>query len=600
MMTSDFKKNANKKYKNCSNKDAERNVVACLLEDPSLLKSYKISRFDFTDYVYQLIFVCIEQLYSSKAKVITRFEIEDFLKQYEEQYKRFCKKQGPEILEEIEDMAIIENMQYNFDKLKKFSLLRFLRYQGFDISDYYDETADLEERNRQITKLDHSSLMDISNNFKNKLLTISEDFVLSETRENKKAGVGGMEQKEKWKKETAWGLGYSSRYLTTALHGIRQRRFVVKSAGSGTGKTRTTIADICFAFCPKYYDKKKDVWCVNPNGTNNACLYIGTEMELLDEIEPILWSYIADVPQDHIEFNLYEPGEEERVNEAIRILEEEGNIYLAYLPDYDLNALEAIIEKHKIEYGIKHVFFDYIHTTAELMAEYNSKIQGHMAVREDQVLANLSTKLKEMTRKYNISLDTCTQTTGDLKDESNRDQTVVRGAKSIVDKTDAAMIATIPTPKELKMLEGLIKNRFGNVTPNLCYSLYKNRGGKLNHIKIWMYIDYGTMRTQDLFVTDYEYREISVPKMYINVVDDKRVVSDKKIESIKIETEVEKEYNNEEDSSNKFEINESELKRLQYVEELNKGIDVNEKTSQEMKIDEELKDEEDSEDFKEW
>ena len=139
MMTSDFKKIANKKYKNCSNKDAERNVVACLLEDPSLLKSYKISRFDFTDYVYQLIFVCIEQLYSSKAKVITRFEIEDFLKQYEEQYKRFCKKQGPEILEEIEDMAIIENMQYNFDKLKKFSLLRFLRYQGFDISDYYDE-----------------------------------------------------------------------------------------------------------------------------------------------------------------------------------------------------------------------------------------------------------------------------------------------------------------------------------------------------------------------------------------------------------------------------------------------------------------------------
>lgn len=599
MMTSDFKKTANKKYKNCSNKDAERNVVACLLEDPSLLKTYKISRFDFTDYVYQLIFVCIEQLYSSKAKVITRFEVEDFLKQYEEQYARFCKKQGPEILEQIEDLAILENMEFNFDKLKKFSMLRFFRGQGFDISEYYDETADLEERNRQITNLEKSTLMDISNNFKNKLLTVSEDFVLSETRDSKKAGVGGMAQKEKWKKETAWGLGYSSRYLTTALHGIRQRRFVVKSAGSGTGKTRTAIADICFAFCPKYYDKKNKKWCVNPNGTNNACLYIGTEMELIDEIEPILWAYIADVPQDHIEFNLYEPGEEERVDEAIRILEEEAHIYLAYLPDYDLNALESIIEKHKIEYGVNHVFFDYIHTTAELMAEYNGAIKGHMAVREDQVLANLSTKLKELTRKYNISLDTCTQTTGDLKDESNRDQTVVRGAKSIVDKTDAAMIATIPTPKELKMLEGLVKNRFGNVQPNLCYSLYKNRGGKLNHIKIWMYIDYGTMRTQDLFVTDYEYRELSgVPKMYINIVDDKRIASDKKVESIKIENEtqeIEEQYNSE-----IITISESESKRLEYQEQFYSGENLEEKIIKDSSLVNENEEDSDEDDFKEW
>ena len=52
-----------------------------------------------------------------------------------------------------------------------------------------------------------------------------------------------------------------------------------------------------------YYDKTLGKWCENPNGTYNGALYIGTEMELLEEIDPILWAYIADVPQDHIEFN---------------------------------------------------------------------------------------------------------------------------------------------------------------------------------------------------------------------------------------------------------------------------------------------------------
>lgn len=41
---------------------------------------------------------------------------------------------------------------------------------------------------------------------------------MSEGRDSKKAGVGGLEQKEKWKKDTAWGIGYSSAYLTTVLH----------------------------------------------------------------------------------------------------------------------------------------------------------------------------------------------------------------------------------------------------------------------------------------------------------------------------------------------------------------------------------------------
>ena len=80
------------------------------------------------------------------------------------------------------------------------------------------------------------------------------------------------------------------------------------------------------------------------------------------------------------------------------------------------------------------------------------------------------------------------------------------------------MIAMPPTEKELKKVEPITRELLNKPTPNLVYSLYKNRGGKWNRIKIWLYIDYSTMRVHDLFVTDYEYKLIKdIEKTYINV-----------------------------------------------------------------------------------
>ena len=75
-----------------------------------------------------------------------------------------------------------------------------------------------------------------------------------------------------------------------------------------------------------------------------------------------------------------------------------------------------------------------------------------------------------------------------------------------------------PTEKELVKVEPILREMINKPKPNLIYSLYKNRGGKWNKIKIWLYIDYSTMRVHDLFVTDYEYRLIKdIEKTYINV-----------------------------------------------------------------------------------
>lgn len=501
------------------NKQAIREILGSLLQEPSLIREYKIVQNDFPETFHKLIFAAINNLYKNGAEIIDAVAIDEYLSHYETQYQVFTKNEGINFLEKVQEMALQSNFKYYYDQLKKFSLLRSYAENGIDVSEFFDpDEIDPITIEAQRKLLDEYSLQDIINHYKKKQLKIIAPFISTEGRDSKKAGVGGHEQKENWKQDTAWGIGYSSAYLTTALHGVRKRRFNVKSAGTGVGKTRSSIADIGYACSPYYYDKTLGKWCENPNGTYNGALYIGTEMELLEEIDPILWAYIADVPQDHIEFNMYEEGEEERVDKAIDILEHEANIWFEYVPEYDANTLEEIIEQHKLDHNIEYVWFDYISATVELNSEYASESKVKMVVREDQVLANLSKKLKNFTRKFDVSIDSFTQVTGDFKNEANRDQTIVRGAKSIIDKADGAMIAMPPTEKELKKVEPITRELLNKPAPNLVYSLYKNRGGKWNKIKIWLYIDYSTMRVHDLFVTDYEYKLIKdIEKTYIDV-----------------------------------------------------------------------------------
>lgn len=504
---------------------ATRQVIGCIMLKPELIQKYNLTKDCFAEKLYQYVFLAIAQLYHKGAGLIDAAVVMDYLKQYDAQYKNFQHNNGFELLQKIEEITEEDNFEYNVEIVKKFALLRDYVKVGVDVSEYFDpEDFEFAKKEQKRRLLEDSSITDIIMHFKVKLSKINAKYEEREDIECKKAGVGGLEQLERWKQTTAWGLGYASAYLNAAVYGIRQRRYTIKSASSGTGKTRTQIADIAHAFSPYYYDKKSGEWCENPNGTDNKVLYIGTEMELLEEIEPILYAYIADVPQDHIEFNMYEEGEEERVKKAVEILEKNSFIYLALAPEFDIETLTTIIEEHKIEYGITSVFFDYIMPTGALIAEYTNKIKGHMTVREDQVLLELSKAIKNICRKYNISFDTCTQVSGDFKNAENRDETIVRGAKALVDKCDVGIIAMPPTEKELKMIDHILNSyilrgdkKLHCPEPNLVYSIYKNRGGKYNKIKIWLHIDYSTMRVHDLFVTGYDYKiKKDFPRVYIN------------------------------------------------------------------------------------
>ena len=280
---------------------------------------------------------------------------------------------------------------------------------------------------------------------------------------------------------------------------------------------------------PYLWDFQKQSFVRNPHKPI-ASLYIGTEMELYEELEPMMWAFVSGVDEDKIHANTMTRDERVRVERAIKILQDTP-LYLEDEENYDISFLSHTIEHYKTEYNIGLVVIDYLELTSALTSEFTQTTRG-MGVREDQVLLNLSTNIKNMAKRYDIAMVGFTQTTDLARSEGVRDQRAVKGARSLPNKCDLGMVSFAPTRKELELLEDLIEkvgiNNYRSV-PNICYSVYKNRGGKFKNIKIWGYQNLGTMEYVDLFCTDESYAPINVDKTFLipNMQqDDEEVIED--------------------------------------------------------------------------
>lgn len=282
-----------------------------------------------------------------------------------------------------------------------------------------------------------------------------------------------------------------------------------------THNTRVSMSDACRLAIPQYYDPDKKRWVKTK--CSEKVLFITTELEM-QEIQTLLWAYVACVPEDHITDNKYEPGEEARVKKAIDIIEE-SNFRAVYISNFDMADIESIIKRHKIQYGTEYVFFDYLYSSSKSFTEMSSKAKG-FKLREDQNLMVFAEKLKSLCNKYDVHIDTSTQTNDDWKNAKNPDQSVIRGAKSIADKVDIGYVALEPTDRDKEAIRKIMP-QLGlafNEEPNLVYHVYKVRRGKINHVKVFIHFNYGTLRTTDMFVTDRDYKLLDIKGTNIEIL----------------------------------------------------------------------------------
>ena len=490
-------------------------VIGNVFNNPNLLElqdKYIITDNDFSNEFHKVIFGSMFKLYELGVTEFTLENINDFLATRPKSEAIYKSNKGDEWILKASEVAVSTAFDYYYQRLKKFSLLRAFDNYGIDVSDIYDVDNILDVKKKQLQEdlLDNSSLEQIANKIDLKIEEIKATYVNDDYGEAKQAGEGILALIDRFKEYPEAGVAMYGPLINTVTRGARLRKFYLRSAPTGVGKTRTMIADICYIACEKIYDEQFG-WI--GSGPAQPCLYITTEQDL-EEIQTMMLAFISNVNEDHIIYNEYEDGEEERVRLAAEMIVA-APLYIEELPDFSLQDVEDKIKKNIREHEIKYCFHDYIHTSLKILEEITRR-SGGVRLREDNVLFMLSTRLKDICNKYGIFIMSATQLSGDYVDSKTPDQNLLRGAKAIADKIDFGSILLPVKDEDLISLEPVLA---ANVyeKPNLKLSIYKNRRGKYKGIYLWCRANLGTCRVKPMFATGYDYGLIEMDDIKITL-----------------------------------------------------------------------------------
>ena len=492
-------------------------VIGSVYNTPQLLEysdKYWIAEDDFEDKFHRIVFGAIYKLHESGAEKITIESINDFLKGRPTSKATYDMNKGDEWLLRASDVASNATFDYYYGRLKKMTLLRAYNNYGIDVSYIYDpdNILDIKKKQEQEDYLDNATLEEIAKKVDDRIESIKAKYVDDEYGEAYQAGDGVYDLIDRLKERPEVGVPLYGPLINTVTRGARLKKFYLRSAPTGVGKSRMMIADACYIGCNKIYDENFG-WI--KNGVAQPVLYITTEQEK-DEIQTMMLAFLACVNEDHILNGKYEGDEEARVMEAAQILSN-SPIYIEVMPDFSLQDVEDKIKKNIREHDILYCCFDYIHTSLKILEEI-TKRAGGVKLREDNVLFMLSIRLKDLCNQYGIFIMSSTQLNGQYGDAETPDQNLLRGAKAIADKIDYGAIVLPVKSEDIEALGKILTSNTFN-KPNLKMSVYKNRRGRYKGIYLWCDADLGTCRVKPMFATTYDYEIIAINDLKILTED---------------------------------------------------------------------------------
>jgi replicative DNA helicase len=442
--------------------------------------------------------------------------IDNYLSKYDMQYQIFVENNGIEYLQLAINSAVLDNFDYAYNRIKKFSLLRAYHKQGINIDEIYDsELTDVVKQEKMQEKFDEYTLEEISEVIDRKIIDIKSDFLINQSHRGIHAAEGIMELKEEFKRTPEIGLPLRGNLMNTITRGARLKKLYMRSFPTAVGKTRLAIGDACNLATDEIWNEQKQKWV--KNGIITPSSFITTELEM-DEVQTCLLAFLSNVDEGKILDGDYAGDEEERVEYAARVLER-GALYIEYLPNFCYHDVENLIRKYFLLHKIRYFFFDYIHTTIRMLAEIGKEVRG-IRLREDNMLHMFSSNLKELCNELGIFVYTASQLSGDWENKKTGNQNILRGAKALADKLDLGYIGLSPTKEDLDSLAPIIDGGFElHLKPNIVFHIYKNRRSKYQNVKLWSYVDLGTCRITNLFATTNDYVPIPMGQLDIEVTE---------------------------------------------------------------------------------
>lgn len=506
-------------YETLADKRAILNTIGCLMLDPTLIDDIDrpLDRTDFdTEALYELLYVAIFNSYMQGVKDINEFTIDSYLSSYKEQYEIFQTNDGLNYLASAREMSSLDNYDYYYHRLRKYSLLRYYEKKGYNTKSIFDPTVGVEELTKEMEKFDNYTEQDIVG-------MVETDLVISPTIKyctnmlttEIQAADDAMDLVESFMKIPDVGVPLNNDGLNTVARGARKGCLYMRSLPQGQGKSRCAAGDACKIAVPYVYNKDKKDFIYT--GMSEPTLYITTEMTV-DEIQTILIATVSKVNEEHILYGEYKDGEFERVKRAVEYIQS-SPLYIVHIPDFSIEDIKNIIKKYNREFKVEYFFFDYISTSLRLMSEVNGR--SRMGLKEHQLLLIFSTELKTIAQQLGVFIFTASQLNGEAQNATIKDQNLLSGAKALANKLDVGIISMRPTQREQDKLDAIIQNHFGLRMPDMGHWVYKVRRGRLTHIIIWSEIDLGTMDEKALFVTDFDFNLIDIDFTQIEQVEAK-------------------------------------------------------------------------------
>ena len=484
-------------------------LLGCLFKSPELLSNtdtYILFAEDFTERLHKLVFSAIFNLYHEGATVLDISELNNYLQKYPELYHFFTEQKGNDFLMTAVEIGELENVNYYYNRIKKLSLLRFIKEQGFSIDRWYKEGLyDIAERQELEKKLDNTSIAEILGDYQSRLFNIEGKFINRKNFKFNTAADGIDELLDRLEKIPEVGLALEGKIFTTITRGARTSKVFCLSAATGIGKSRIAIGNACKLAYPLQWDLRKEEW--TNNGSNQKIIFITTELDF-DEVQTVILSYISGINEEKILNGTCNLKEKNRLNDTKRIMVKfSENFYIYHMPDPNIAQLNNNIRRLTISKQINCVFYDYIHTSPQLLNEF----QG-MKVREDVALMLVSTALKNLANELGIFIWTGTQLNAEGEKADFCTEGSIRGSRAVADKLDMGAVLRPATSEFLKTIKPILQNT--SYRPNMFIDIYKNRRSKYKRVRLWVDVDLGTARIHDLFLTDDAGNELPIDLLY--------------------------------------------------------------------------------------
>ena len=486
-------------------KRAIYNAIGALCKKPSLLTMEDVNLVvnDFEEDFYKIIFSAVNNIIIDNPTIskVTEVDVDNYIAESSKAYKIYEDNGGFDFVSSAIKNANVELFENNYAWIKKYSLLRDFNKHGFDVTEIYNpEHFDMKVQQNQIKALEKMELSGIIEHFTLKMIKIKNDWNISGNYQSYEISEGLDTLLEKLRESPDYGYPFMNKYYNAIFRGMRFGKLMIKSAGTGVGKTRTALTDIASVSCDELFDLETMTW--KKNGDCFSSSFISTELAL-DEIQTCLIAIISGVSEDVIKHSRYSPEVLKRIQRAIEVLKR-SPITLHYIDDFSIADIEQIVEKDILEKNSKFVWFDYIQITPKLTRTIQQEYG--MGLREDQVLQNFSARLKNIATKYNIFICTATQLNRNSGDRTQRDATSIRGGSAVIDKCDHAIQLYKVTQQDLSAIESIVNRTM--LTPNFMHVVYKNRSGR-NNLIIWTIMNHGNMREKMCFLTDGDYNLIT-------------------------------------------------------------------------------------------